>query len=242
MKNFKKLLFALFALPISIIAQSPLNGEPGWGIGVILPQPCNAQNAYGFTFPRESITTYNQPNGKAVGKIASKMQNELSYMECIEYNNVVPFPEKAWQEVDYEQSAVVVYAVNGEWLAVQTTSDPVSYRWIKTTDLELQGYRYQLWKDFLLQRTHSFYPMPDNGLNLRDGAGTEFNVVTKLTNGDHLLHFTGKSKGAWMEVKAELWPLHPCEGGEKASKTYTGWIKALDDKGFPNVWFDTRGC
>ena len=57
-----------------------------------------------------------------------------------------------------------------------------------------------------------------------------------------LIKLTGKTNGNWAEVKVSEMDIPPCDGDAHEVNTYSGWIKAIDDKGFPNIWYNVVGC
>jgi hypothetical protein len=244
--SFVQLLFTLiggiaaFAIP----APSAQDESLGWGIGVLLPITESETRPLGISFPAESVPVFDLPNGKDLGllKIKNSEGNNTLWFE----GKVAEFslPEMASIEYEYEARAVLVYETAGDWAAImlENNDNRPSKGWIHLDSLEKLSFRYWSWREFLLNTPHTYHVLPENGLNLREGPSKNHPVIQKLSHDQHQIMLTGNSKGLWFEVRAELWPVHPCFGGEKATQTYLGWIKALDDKGYPNIWFPTRGC
>ena len=97
------------------------------------------------------------------------------------------------------------------------------------------------WKECFLKRNTGFFA-PETGLNLRSGPGIHNSKIVTLRGDSYSITLTGKLNGLWAEVEVELWEGNCCEEDCKVINNYKGWIKLLDNKGYPNVWFYTRGC
>ena len=76
---------------------------------------------------------------------------------------------------------------------------------------------------------------------MRSGPSTEYEKVQTLKGDTYIITCTGKTENLWAEVSVDYYEDHPCNGGSKV-QNWKGWIKFLDDKGFPNIWYYTRGC
>ena len=55
------------------------------------------------------------------------------------------------------------------------------------------------------------------------------------------IEVTGESIGLWIMVNVTEYDNGFCHEG-KVIRKYTGWIKALDDSGMPEIWYWPRGC
>jgi hypothetical protein len=49
------------------------------------------------------------------------------------------------------------------------------------------------------------------------------------------------ARGPWLEVRL-VEPSDNCDPDTKPRRTRTAWIRYLDDRGRPNVWYHPRGC
>lgn len=221
-----------------MLGTNPSEANQEWGIGLLAPANPMEQSET-MLVPRENIACAHRQGGP--------IDTQLMYDEAT-YSMVYTFQGKKYatspdglREIAYEAPALKVYAEDNGQYAIKAAEDD-GYLWVPAQALESQGYRFIAWADFLPLVQRDFHPLPTQGLNLRKGPSTKDAVLAKLLGENYLIKLTGKREGFWMEAKVEYWTEHPCNGGEAATKTYTGWIKALDDKGFPNIWYFTRGC
>jgi len=82
-------------------------------------------------------------------------------------------------------------------------------------------------------------------MNLRAAPTTNSDrvmIVRRIgeVRGFHLVEMTGNFEGNWAEVKVHVWEKHEnyCDIDTRESTSYImrGWIKYLDDEGFPNLF------
>jgi hypothetical protein len=53
---------------------------------------------------------------------------------------------------------------------------------------------------------------------------------------------TGNFKGNWAQTEVEVTKtIEDCGSGPLINK-FKGWFKFLDDKGYPNIWYNPMGC
>jgi hypothetical protein len=54
---------------------------------------------------------------------------------------------------------------------------------------------------------------------------------------------TGGRQELWLEVEVVRYDIHPCVDGKgRVGEQWRGWLKAVDNQGYPNLWYSTRGC
>jgi hypothetical protein len=226
------------ALLAWMLGTNPSEANQEWGIGLLTTANPFEQSET-MLVPREKIDCAHMQGGP--------IDTHLMYDET-SHSIAYTFQDKRYEtspagllEIAYEAAALMVYAEDNGHYAIKAAEND-GYLWVPAKSLQSQGYRFMPWADFLPLVQSDFHPLPTQGLNLRKGPSTKDPVIAKLLGENYLIHLTGARKGFWMEAIVEYWPEHPCNGGESATKNYTGWIKALDDKGFPNIWYFTRGC
>ncbi len=144
-------------------------------------------------------------------------------------------------EFEYEKSGLPLRGISDSWLNVIYGHDKLGKAltgWVEqksgTTD-------YFLWKDYL-KFEMLFFDSPDR-IEFFDKAGGE-KVEFKLQPSQNLKYdYIMKSielDGDWMKVEVTT-PSNYCNTPE-VKETKVFWIRYLDRKGRPLVWYFTRGC
>jgi len=122
------------------------------------------------------------------------------------------------------------------------------YYWINLDQLAIASGELVSW--------NTYFPNIDNNqmrvlytMNLRTAPtanSDKLMVVRRIEEGlgCHLAKMTGKFEGNWAEVNIHIWEnSNYCENGLNSDRTIKGWMKYLDDKGFPNLFpIDFRCC
>ena len=76
----------------------------------------------------------------------------------------------------------------------------------------------------------AFFASPDSSKPLPVPAGSDAYAIHPLS-----------ARGPWLEARV-VEPSDNCEPDAKPARTRTVWIRYLDDRGRPNVWYYPRGC
>ena len=87
--------------------------------------------------------------------------------------------------------------------------------------------------------------LPKNCLNLRKGPSTSEPIIRCIfpnkVKGQEFSHFSIlATKGSWAKVEVASYVLTDAAQSEcdySEHRKDIGWIKAIDDDGFPNIWF-----
>lgn len=96
---------------------------------------------------------------------------------------------------------------------------------------------------FLLTGGHTLFPESLNiKMNLRAKPEASSELLAQLSDDRFFITPSGKSHGLWVEVKVVQYEDAYCSGNDTIVGNWTGWVKLLDDKGHPNLWYYTRGC
>ncbi|MGE0354754.1 MAG: hypothetical protein AB7Q69_16180 [Gemmatimonadales bacterium] len=96
-----------------------------------------------------------------------------------------------------------------------------------------------MWADFLPQR--NLYLLDSVHWAFADGPGGEpVGVPTPSSPGDYAL-YPMRVSGSWLQVRIVV-PSDTCEDPEPEPRTAIGWLRYLDPRGRPLVWFYPRGC
>jgi hypothetical protein len=150
---------------------------------------------------------------------------------------------KDYINISHEVQALVVHKKTDNYVSVFPRS-LYQDAWIKRKDLNHFGFVYLSWMEYFLKfPDKGYYARGNTALNIRKQADAKAEKVATLRGDTIQIRPTGKRKGLWLEVAVVEYGASPCEGGyENIVKQYRGWIKAVDDQGFPNIWYQTHGC
>ncbi|MEZ4829638.1 MAG: hypothetical protein R3C61_25630 [Bacteroidia bacterium] len=146
------------------------------------------------------------------------------------------------REIAYDAAGLIFHEEKDGYLRVlhHTLQKPA---WIKIANLRACHLQPVFWMDFVLEMGPSlFHPNDNFAMNLRNSPSASGEKLTAIKGDLYMVKFTGKREGMWAETEVTLYDFHPCEGDAKELQTWKGWVKLMDDKGFPNIWFYTGGC
>jgi hypothetical protein len=143
------------------------------------------------------------------------------------------------KEISYEGMVLKYYKEDGGFVNILTHTIQNGV-WIRKSDLEKNKFKPQKWMDFLLAKKEFWY---DNRVDLKKSPDQASRTIVRISGDNFEIIFTGKTKGQWAEVEVRKYRSVEEVGTEngKVIKKYEGWIRAIDKKGEPAVWFYTRG-
>lgn len=218
-------LFVFF--PMFLLAQAA-----EWGVGVLM-------------LPLESkglITTYDLPSGNENGTLGMEedTNNRLNLSWREEEGVQMAIPSEGIISIGYEISGLIIHKEQDGFLKIMYRSGDIS-AWIPINKLQESGFVHQPWIQFMSNKHRTFFTM-EYGMNLRDQPNIKGNKILTVKGNQFEITPTGKVKGFWAEVVISEYDTVYCEAPHDLIKIYYGWMKILDDKGFPNVWFYPRGC
>ena len=214
--------------------------DPDWGKGILLNIAEPFSTSESVIFPEESVPVYGTPGGKRVGKIKKDGYDGLM-LEVEGSDETVQLSWGDMKEITYEGVCLLFFEIKEGFASVKMEKEG-PYYWVDLEELEQMGWGPMPWGEFLLAQGGSYYPRPEGGLNLREQPEVDGEKIVTMKGDLFFINLTGERKGNWMKAKVEQRDVHPCEGNDQLINTFTGWFKALDDKGFPNIWYYTRGC
>jgi hypothetical protein len=85
---------------------------------------------------------------------------------------------------------------------------------------------------FVVSLRHAFFATPDSGMSVDRPRGGD----------DEYAMHPEEVRGSWMRVRLVV-PSDNCVDPDSVPRqTRRAWIRYLDDRGRPNVWYYTRGC
>ncbi len=248
-KAFAVFWLSLFMMPDHAPTENPCNimfprtGTEDWGSGLYL-LPNKAQ-----------INIYSGTNGELFGKLA-KVNNYLKFWD---ENGRRRSLKKGDIEYigHYSMSFLKVSGnvQNGYIKVFWNSFDEGLY--VKKSELERQKAKFYSYKELLYNKNIPIeieefrnwasigVNLSNSCLNLRKGPSTSDGVIRCISSNKsstkQFSHFSLlETKGAWAKVEVSTYIMtdeaqSECDYNESSREV--GWIKALDDNGFPNIWY-----
>ena len=233
------------------------NMQQKWGIGIITYNSRIEPQQFKVIFPADGKTSlYDAPKGSKVADLNINLYGEkfspvgltrhqIRYQShafrdlLIKRNNTVAkinvHPKDLFK---YKSNIYAIKVLGIKDGYAQILPNTMRHKaWVSLKDLAKQGYQFSSWRDFLLlQQALNFEPSFRHGLNLRSDPVVKENKLTTMRGHKYYIRLTGQTSGKWMEVSVTK--LSPqCR---PLKQQWKGWIKALDDKGFPNIQLRSR--
>lgn len=222
----------LFLGAITANAQEETLYSLKWGIGIL-----GLGSSEGYNFPKIPITLYDKPFGTK--KYMLWQENEERVVFGPERGTIVgQVAHEDWIEVASEGFCLKYYQQRGKYALTLVHSSAEGY-WISATELENTKFYLIDWMSFLLIQKMGYFPYAERPLVLREKPESKSPGVILLRDESYEINLTGKTAGLWGEAKVN-WPRPGADESIPPKRRYQGWIKLLDDKGFPNIWYYTR--
>lgn len=211
-----------------------------WGIGLISNKSSWPPGA--VIFPHQKINVYDKPrNGQIVGAVSI---GDRPWQLVIQAGSEkTPVSSKDMKEVEYETSAPIVFDYDSGYVNVFRQFKPNGV-WINTKELSGVGFQYVSWADFLSEKKSvPLFPRNSIAVSLRKAPTASSERITVLKGENFHVTPLGGKKGNWIKVKVTQYSVHPCTDGKGViANEWQGWVKSVDDSGYPNLWYYTRGC
>ena len=247
-KSFTILLLSLF-FHLSVQAGEWSTDFLSWGKGVIMP--VNSWELYSeyqqFYFPLEiDIPVYNGPGGAVIGTLYLPLSNDENgehegYYTAAGTKNHIAVNRQDLRRITYEHNGLLFFEEKDGFVRVLHHSLNTQV-WIRMKNLEIYDLKAITWMEFMKSNRTSYSPHDRIGMNLRKSPEVKDNKIATMRGDLFSIQLTGTTQGLWAEVKVEQYDVHPCEGDSKTLNSWTGWIKLLDDSGYPNIWYYPSGC
>ena len=142
-------------------------------------------------------------------------------------------------EVSYDGEVLKYFKEDADFINVLIHTIPGGV-WIRKADLKKYKFKAQNWLNFMLSEKDFWYDY--NDVDLKKNPNSSSKTIVRIKGEKFNIIFTGKTKDVWAEVKVNEYKSEDDIYNEKRIKNkYNGWIKAIDKKGKPSVWFYTRG-
>ena len=229
MKNLKNLyILSLLALSLGA-SNSGMAQDASWGVGLLR-----------MDYEIEDLKVYDAPNGNVKGSLGMEAfggRPELTYREN---GPSLIIPETAWRKINMDEYGLTVFKEEDGFIQL-FAEDAEDRIWVSLVEIAQTKFQYQAWIDFMTKSEHVFYTI-GYGMNVRmEPSATATRITT--AKGDHFsIHPTGTSNGIWAEVIILEYDSDYCDEKRNLVKESRGYMKILDDAGFPNVWFGGYCC
>lgn len=236
--TYKSMRYLTFLLLLTLTSQ--LLGQE-LKKGLLMPNPDGSFKTCCIYVPPTGLSAYDKPNGNKVTSInlGSQDHNKEVYEAFIQKNGEsIKFDYSNFHMVGYEIMAMVYVDKSDGY--VKTNNG----YWLQIEELESKGLVLTNWMDYLVNKEDVLgWYANDPGLNLRSEPSVDSNVILTLKGDLFEITPTKEVKGLWCKVKVTQYREHPCVGeGSLIIRTYTGWVKLLDNNQTPNVWNYGKGC
>lgn len=145
-------------------------------------------------------------------------------------------------EYGYEESGVPFDSVDsgGRWVRAILGVGPDSTPYSGWVDTSRPGVGTVRWVDLLADRP-LFYPKPERAAFFASPDSSRPVPAPAGGDDEYAMH-PEETRGPWMRVRLVV-PSDNCtEPDSVRRQTRRAWIRYLDPRGRPNVWYYTRGC
>lgn len=217
-----------------------LTWRPGWDVGVgFLRIPPNPDGPPGSA-PADTIVVRSAPRPAAAPVALAWHREYRLLIETVEAGL-----EDGALEVGYEERALPVMEVGGDgrWLRVSYAFDDGGDTRTGWVDSAEPGPEYVPWPGWLEQQGVLFFVDPDSIAFFREPDGESIDLALVPSVGSQRFDYALyplRTDGEWMEVRIAS-PSDYCDGGAPSLDSQA-WIRYLDPRGRPRVWYFTRGC
>jgi hypothetical protein len=230
--------FVLLGIENTLAQEGPF---PSSGIGILAPE--KGINSMYYNFPLAEIILYNTPDGANAGIIIKKNSLNIIY-KLNDQPLAFRVNEKDIAEIEFAGFCLKYFEQQGNFVKVLVNSTIKGY-WISLAELQYLRYKSISWMDVFSFKKKFFYSQVDVGVNLRSEPDQKSRKIMLLKGNHYAIMLTGEIDGLWAEVIVGHYSKPPCEQndqGGKPTEEWNGWIKVIDDAGYPNIWFYPRGC
>lgn len=230
-------LLCFFLLHINQVLIAQESSFEAWGIGIVTG-PFVQENLPINTVLEalSGLIIFDAPDGIPIGKLTGADGLQMSCNA-----QVIEVDSKDLREYTYGLSGLIYFEEKQGYLRMFNHSYSGGV-WVRRSELTQHDWKSLTWMDFLMAGNTLFPESLNINMNLRAKPEAASQLLVKLSDDRFFITPTGKSQGLWAEVKVVQYEEPYCSGNDKVIGNWTGWVKLLDDKGHPNLWYYTRGC
>jgi hypothetical protein len=234
MKNFVILfLSALLAIPSYLSAQEGPQASSGIGI-IAIPKNIRPLTV---NFPMTRIELFSA-SGEHAGVLFRRDIMNLMYL-AEGSSAAYRISNSDMAEIKLSGFCLKVYERRGDYVKVLAHTAAPGY-WLALSELDFLGFKAVSWMDVLLAKSTQLYIAVDVGINLRAEPDQKSKKIILVKGRKYLINLTGKTSGMWAEAQVFRHNKHMTAGNlpdAKPLEEWTGWMKIIDDAGYPNLWF-----
>jgi hypothetical protein len=218
---------------------------------LIYPIDSEQQDHCCILFPvGAALSVFQSPGGQMTGKMIKTVEDmqigDISFKSYTlhfvdganDSTNVLDIFSST--PISSENMALTFYDRQGDYVQLMHNAGPY---WVNTKDLEAIGLKAYGLQEYMTLKSGDvlgFYP--EVIINLRNGPSATAERIATLSY-LHEIVLTGEHQGAWSKVKVIKLSEDRCLGGEEIEgSALEGWIKAIDDEGWSNIWYYAKGC
>ena len=228
-------------------SQSDTSEFLNWCAGIV--RDTGGYHAEIINFPKQELHLYDK-DGKSIGVLfsapaSSNMINPYWWLRAYLNNNSTTYTNfrNDCIEVTYEGVCLKYYERNQQFIRVLHNVIPDPPVYLKISDIERLGYEIVDWKEFIGISRKGWRRFDHHGppLTLRESPSLISKPILSFHGNLYVIEIIGPWKGSWVYVEIMQYSKFDMILNERdIQHRYRGWIKALDERGFPNIWFTTR--
>ncbi len=183
-------------------------------------------------YKSHSLNVYDAPNGTIKGSLSVDERGELSYAED---GPRLVIDQNALLKVNIDEFRLKVFKEENGFIKIFSSSNS-NQAWLSLIELAKTVYYYIPWIDFMSNPGHHFFANK-HGMNVRSEPRASAERIAAVKGMKCTIIPTGATDGLWAEVIIKEYDAEYCEEDQKLIGERRGYMKILDDKGYPNVWF-----
>lgn len=145
-----------------------------------------------------------------------------------------------YRTISYDGSRVIYSQIDDEFVKILDNTCQ-SNVWVKVSDLRAAGFYPQSWQDHLTTYKTEYFAIENNKLMLWGSHKKERSLLTKIEDRTFAIRLTGEIEDGYCKaivIKYDSELKHE----RKEIKRWMGWLKVINDKGHPLIWYYPMGC
>ena len=220
--------------------------------GLILPEENDDNEICCIYSPKNGFTVYSEPNGELIGLLTKNVYQNIGdqspyriYFVDQKDKTETQIELQYFREIGYELWALTYTERQDEFVKIKYKNKNF---WLKESELHEVGFQLVEWQSFITDNVNNLLGFYANepGLNLREKPNTNARIIKTLKGDNVQILPTKEHNGLWTKVKVIITKKHPCKTDlteeENRMEELEGWVKIIDDRGLPNIWYYSRGC
>lgn len=227
MKSFTATLYTSF---IAFIFLSPLVGtsqDANWGIGFL---------EIGHEI--HSLNLYDAPHGTNTGTLGKESLDDHRLMWREEGPSLI-IPPGAFQKINMDLFGLIVFQEQDGFIKIFSKNGEQDV-WISLIEVSQTQTIYRPWIKYMTGTSAPLFAL-NYGMNVREQPDAKATKIVTAKGEKFNIEPTGRTNGLWAEVIIKEYDNDYCSK-RNLIKEYQGWMKILDNEGYPNIWFGGYCC